>query len=88
MVGPDWGKKLGLKNRAVTARIKQYGWSPEKAISTPKIVYLGYYKDKRGKYQVKVKRKGKEYYVGRFKTVQEAKEARDKFIGSFKSPKI
>lgn len=76
---PDWDKKLGLKKGTTRARMHTFGWSVEKALSTPKKKYQGYSRA-RGLYQVEVKRNRRRYFVGRYKTKKEALEARRKFL--------
>lgn len=72
----DWDKKLGFKKGTVRARIKEYVWDIEKALTTRKKPVKGYCMS-RGLYQVDVKYKGKRYFVGRFKTKSGAKKARE-----------
>lgn len=79
MNASDWEKELGLKTGTIRARIKN-GWDIEKALSTSKKKYLGFSKDSRGLYKVEVKRNRKKYFVGRFKTQQEAQKNRKDFI--------
>jgi len=76
----DWDRKLGTKIGTVNARIKNYGWSIEKALTAPKMTYTGVFKDSRGKYRVEVKRNGVKHFVGRYSTLKDAKEARQDFL--------
>lgn len=76
----DWDKELGFRGGTVRARIKEYGWSVEKALTTRKIG-KGYSFDKsRNKYIVEIGYKKKRYFVGRFNTEEEAIKAHNKFI--------
>lgn len=72
--------QLGIKRSTVFYRIKQ-GWSIEDALFTP---LKGYgmdrnisYDKSREQYQVSLKRDGKMVYVGRYKTIEEARKARN-----------
>ena len=82
MHASDWEKELGLKPGTVRARIKA-GWDIKRAITTPKKEYKCYYYDEKRSdkpYRVHVKRGGKQYFVGRFKTRKEAMKAREEFL--------
>lgn len=80
MCASDWDRKLGLKVGSVKNRLKN-GWSIEKALSEPKIQYKGFSEDKeRGGYKVYVKKNGKSNFVGRFNTIKEAVQAREKWL--------
>jgi len=80
MCSSDWDKELGLKEGTVRSRIKK-GWDIEKALSEPKRKYIGFSKDKeRGGYKVYVKRLNKTHFIGRYKTVKEAKLAKEKWL--------
>jgi hypothetical protein len=85
MCAGDWDKKLGLKNGTVYSRIKT-GWDTLKAITTPKIKYTGTtFDEKRGKWRAYMRKKGKQYFIGRFKTQKEALKARKQFIASLQT---
>lgn len=75
-----WERELGFRYDTIRARLK-HGWSVKKAFEAPLVKYAGYIYDKaRNQYRVHVKWKGKQHFVGRFDTVEEALEARIKFI--------
>ena len=77
----DWDKELGLKKGTVRARIKTYKWDIEKALSSSKKKYKGYFFDKNRKnYRVEIKIKGERHFVGRFNTAVKAKKAREEFL--------
>lgn len=80
-----WERELGFNLGTLMARLKR-GWSTERTLSTPlQNRVRGYYYDKNRPeipYRVHVKRKGKQHFVGRFRTKQEALEARREFIKS------
>ena len=37
----DWAKEIGISKGTLWSRIRAHGWSPQKAISTPKIIRKG-----------------------------------------------
>lgn len=83
LIGWDWDRKMGLKLGTVRSRIKEFNWSIEKAITTKrKQPAAKYFKDSRGRYQVRVNTQGKTFFVGRFDTAKEALAARAKFLES------
>lgn len=82
-----WERELGFKYSTVRARLNK-GWSIKKALETPLVEYKGYVYDKvRKNYRVHVKWRGKQYFVGRYDTVEEALEARITFITKLRNEK-
>jgi hypothetical protein len=76
---PEIAKIIGLKVATLEARIRDRGWSFEKAVTTPNRnkIAKGYIFDRaRNKYRVEVCIKGKKRMVGRFNTPEEALRAR------------
>lgn len=81
----EWERERGFKDGTLRARLDVYGWSFEKAISTPKTKYPGVsYISSRNRWQVELTRKGKRYFVGRYKTKTEAIRERRNFIKKLK----
>lgn len=79
----EWDKELGLQKGTVEARIKRYGWSVERAITTPKKKYkdIGlFWEEERSKWRVSKKVNGKTKYIGRFDTKKDAKKAYSDFL--------
>ena len=84
-------KKLGLKPGTVRARIVNYKWSVEKAISTPKKKYNNpgvIYSTERRKWRAYAKIKGKQVFIGRYETKREAVSARRQFLATKTAPTI
>lgn len=77
----EWDKELGLKEGTVRRRILVLKWSIKKALTTKKPELINIFWDKhRSKWRVEIDHKGKHYFVGRYKTITEAKKARVNFI--------
>ncbi len=78
-------KKLGLKAGTVRARIVNYKWSIEKALSEPKKKYIDIgidYSKERRKWRAIAKIKGKQIFIGRYETKREAISARKQFLST------
>lgn len=80
---PEWEKELGFREGTVYIRMKMYGWDAIKALTTKvRVGKLIRFDSKRKLYTVEKSIKGKNKFIGRFKTLKEAEEARDRFIHS------
>lgn len=81
----DWDKELGFQKGTTRARIKNFGWSWEKATNTPKTTYKEYsYDKKRKQYVVNIKRNGKQCFVGRYETPEDALQARKDWLDNYR----
>lgn len=77
----DWDNYLGLQTSSVRNRIKVLKWPIERALTEKKKKPKHMFLDDRGFYRVEKKVKGKNVFIGRFKTKKEATEALNEFLG-------